>query len=181
VPFVLFLDRCTAWYEKLLRTLAVIACLLLFFMMCMICSDVLLRNVRLIPGVHGLAWSNEVSESLLYVITLLAAPWLLRQGQHIRVDILLRGIAPRTAWYCEWMSDALAFVCCLVMVHYGMASTIASHRSGNMTIKTLITPEWWLISILPAAFLVLSVELLFRMRRLYVGARAPRTDAVSTG
>ena len=49
------------------------------------------------PGLpRGLAWSNEISELMLYLITLLAAPWLLREGQHIRVDIVLRAL-PRAA------------------------------------------------------------------------------------
>jgi TRAP-type transport system small permease protein len=50
-----------------------------------------------------------------------------------------------------------------------------------MSIKTLITPEWWLLSVLPVAFLALTLEMLFRMRRLWLAPRAPRDDAVSTG
>lgn len=175
------LDRWSRPYERLLHVLALAACVLLFVMMCMICTDVLLRNVPLIPGLRGLAWSTELSESLLYVITLLAAPWLLRQGQHIRVDILLRGIPPRAAWCCEWAADVLAFMCCVVIAYYGLTSTVTSYQSGYMTIKTLITPEWWMLSGLPAAFVLLSIEFLFRMRRLYGGERAPRHDAVTTG
>jgi hypothetical protein len=50
-----------------------------------------------------------------------------------------------------------------------------------VSIKTLVTPEWWLLSVLPVAFLALSIETLFRMRRLALAERAPRDDAVSTG
>ena len=46
-----------------------------------------------------LDWSNDLTEAMLYLITMCAAPWILRQGQHIRVDILLRAIPKRTAWY----------------------------------------------------------------------------------
>ena len=35
---------------------------------------------------------------MLYLITMCVAPWLLRQGQHIRVDILLQALPPRLAW-----------------------------------------------------------------------------------
>ena len=175
------LDRWSDRYQRLLRAFALLACALLFLMMCMICADVLLRNVPLIPGLRGLAWSTEVSESLLYLITLLSAPWLLRQGQHIRVDIVLRAIPPKLAWYGEWAADGLALACCLVMAYHGLSSTIVSYRSGYMTIKTLITPEWWMLCVLPAAFLLLSIEFLFRMRRLHAGERAPRGDAVTTG
>ena len=48
-----------------------------------------------------------------------------------------------------------------------------------MTIKTLVTPEWWLLAVLPVAFLLVAIEFVFRMQRLSKAERAPRTDAVS--
>ena len=173
--------RISVLYGRLLWALAGIACGLLFLMMCMICADILLRNVRLIPGVHGLAWSNELSESMLYLITLLAAPWLLRQGQHIRVDIILRAVPKPVGWAFEWIVDVLALGCCAAMAYYGARAALASYSAGSMSIKTLITPEWWLLSVLPLAFVALTLEMFFRMRRLYLAPRAPRDDAVSTG
>ncbi|HVQ61541.1 MAG TPA: TRAP transporter small permease, partial [Burkholderiales bacterium] len=145
------------------------------------CTDVLLRNVRIIPGVAGLEWSNEISEAMLYLITMLTAPWLLRRGQHIRVDIVLRAVPNRLGWIFEWAVDFLGLTCCLLITWYGARAALASFQAGSVSIKTLITPEWWLLSVLPVAFLALSLEMLFRMRRLALGERAPRDDAVSTG
>ncbi len=110
-----------------------------------------------------------------------AAPWILRRGQHIRVDVLLVAVPKRLAWFCEWASDALALACCIVMAFYGSKMTAASLEGGSLTIKTLVTPEWWLLAPLPIAFALLATEVLFRMRRLYAGARAPRADTVSAG
>ncbi len=174
------MDRLSVAYGRLLEACALAACAILFLLMAMICADVLLRNVALVPGLDGLSWSNELSESMLYLLTMLAAPWLLRQGAHVRVDILLRAMPKRTAWYCEWIADVIALACCGVMVVYGTRSMIASFSSGSLSIKTLIMPEWWLLAPLPAAFALLGVEILFRMRRLYLGERAARDDAVST-
>jgi len=175
------MERISDLYGKLLTGLALLACALLFLLMLMICADVLLRNVALIPSLRGLAWSNEVSESALYLITMLTAPWVLRRGQHIRVDILLVVIPKRTAWYAEWVADALAFACCIIMMHYGWSAATASYKAGSMAIKTLITPEWWSLAPLPVAFGLLAIEVLFRMQRLYAGERGPRDDAVSAG
>ena len=175
------MERLSDIYGRLLTGLALIACVLLFLTMLMICADVLLRNVALVPGLRGIAWSNEVSESMLYLITMLIAPWILRRGQHIRVDIVLVAIPKRTAWYCEWAADSLALACCVVMMAYGWSAATASYQAGSMTIKTLITPEWWALAPLPAAFALLAVEVVFRMQRLYAGERAPRSDAVSAG
>jgi TRAP-type C4-dicarboxylate transport system permease small subunit len=175
------MDRIEAGYGRFLAALALLGSALILGMTAMICADVLLRNVRIIPGMVGLEWSNELSEAMLYLITMLTAPWLLRQGQHIRVDILLRAVPKRLGWSFEWVADALGLACCAVMAWYGARAALASFNAGSMSIKTLVTPEWWLLSVLPLAFLALSIEMLFRMRRLYLGERAPRNDAVSTG
>ena len=167
-------------YGRLIEKLALAACGVLFLMMLMICSDVLLRNVALLTSLHGLPWANEMSEYMLYLVTMLAAPWLLRQGRHIRVDIVLRALPARLGWYFEWLTDAIAFACCTMMIIYGAKATYESYSSQVLTIKTLVTPEWWSLAPLPIAFLLLAIELLFRMQRLAQGERAPRDDAVST-
>jgi TRAP-type C4-dicarboxylate transport system permease small subunit len=170
-----------AAYGRVLDALALIACALILGMTLMICADVFLRNVRIVPGMVGIEWANELSEAMLFLITLLTAPWLLRRGQHIRVDIVLRAVPPQVGWAFEWIVDALALVCCAVIAWYSARAALASYLAGSLSIKTLITPEWWLLSVLPVAFAALTLEMLFRMRRLYLAERAPRDDAVSTG
>lgn len=166
-------------YGRLLAGLALAGCAVLFLMMSVICVDVLLRNVRLVPGMLGLPWANEVTEYALYLITMLTAPWLLRQGMHIRVDVLLRAIPRRLAWCCEWAVDVLALVCCIAIAWYGVKAVLSSHAIGGMVVKVISVPEWWLLAPLPATFVLLAIEVLFRMRRLYEGERGPRTDAVT--
>jgi TRAP-type C4-dicarboxylate transport system permease small subunit len=165
-------------YGSLLEKLFLAACGVLFLMMLMICADVFLRNVPLVPSLHGLPWADEMSEYMLYLITMLSAPWLLRQGRHIRVDILLRALPARIGWYCEWLTDAVAFVCCAIMVVSGAEAAYASYSSGMLTIRTLVTPEWWSLAPLPVTFLLLAIEVLFRMQRLAASPRAPREDAL---
>jgi len=173
------LERFDRAWGRLLEACALAACALIGAMTLMICMDVLLRNVPLVPGMQGLAWSNEMSETGLYLLTMLAAPWLLREGRHIRVDILLRVLPRPVGWTCEWLSDGIAFACCLCVVFYGARATWESYSQGSITIKTLVLPEWWALAPLPAAFVLLAVEVLLRMRRLWLGDRAPREDAVS--
>jgi TRAP-type transport system small permease protein len=171
--------RLSDGYGKLLAGLALAGCALMFAMMAVIVVDVALRNVP-VPGLpRGLAWSNEVSEQMLYLVTMFVAPWLLRQGQHIRVDILLQALPPRLAWALEWVGDILGLGCCLFMAWYGAQAAIASFRAGSLNIKTLVTPEWWTLAPLPVMFVLLAVEMLYRMQRLQAGERAPRRDAVS--
>lgn len=166
-------------YGQLLSALALVGCLTLLAMMLVIVADVLLRNLAPAGWPKGLAWSNEVSEFMLYLVTMCVAPWLLRQGQHIRVDILLQAIPKRLAWLIEWCCDLLGLACCLVLCRYGLQATLASQQSGSLNIKTLVTPEWWSLAPLPITFALLSIEMVFRMHRLWHGERGPRHDAVS--
>ena len=169
------MERLSRAYGRLLDTLMAAACLLLLAMTLLIGADVAGRNA----GLGGIPWSGELSEDILYLLTLLTAPWLLRQGQHIRVDILLRALPARLGWVLEWVGDLLGLACSLYFVWYGWKVLAASYTSGAISIKTLVTPEWWLLVPLPVAFLLFAIEFLFRMRRLARSERAPRTDAVS--
>jgi TRAP-type C4-dicarboxylate transport system permease small subunit len=167
-------------YGRLLAGLALAGCALMFAMMLVIVADVALRNIPL-PGLpRGLAWSNEVSELMLYLITMCVAPWLLRQGQHIRVDILLQALPKRLAWSLEWVGDAIGLACCLFLAWYGSQAAWASYSSGAVNIKTLVTPEWWSLAPLPLVFVLLAIEMVFRMGRLYAAERGPRHDAVGS-
>jgi TRAP-type C4-dicarboxylate transport system permease small subunit len=166
-------------YARLLAALALGGCAVMFAMMLVIVGDVALRNIP-VPGLpRALEWSNEISELMLYLTTVLVAPWLLRQGQHIRVDILLTALPPRLAWYFEWLGDLLGFACCLFMAWYAAKAAWASYAGGALNIKTLVTPEWWSLAPLPAMFALLAIEMVFRMHRLQAGERGPRQDAVS--
>jgi TRAP-type C4-dicarboxylate transport system permease small subunit len=167
--------RLSLWHGRVLDALIAIACLLLLALTFVIGADVLLRNV----GAGGIAPANELSEDALYLITLLAAPGLLRQGRHIRVDIVLRLLPQQVGWALEWVSDAIGLVCCLYFVWYGARTALDSFISGSLSIKTLILPEWWLLAPMPVAFALLALEFVFRMHRLALAERRPRDDAVS--
>ena len=167
--------RLSGWYGRLLDTLVFVACLLLLVMTVMIGADVVSRNI----GGGGVAVSNELSEDILYLMTLLAAPWLLRQGQHIRVDIILRALPIRVAWLLEWVGDIVGVFCCLYFVWYGVLITTASYSAGSINIKTLVTPEWWTLAPLPLGFALLGIEFIFRMYRLSTTEIGLRDDAVS--
>src|ERR1043166_8918823 len=118
-------------FGKLLNVLAVAAALTLLAMVVMVTADILLRNLTR----TGFPWANEISEYALYLTTLLTAPWLLRRGQHVRIDLALTMVPARVAWLMEAAADALGFVVCLVMLRYGIKMTIDSAMLDSITIK----------------------------------------------
>jgi TRAP-type C4-dicarboxylate transport system permease small subunit len=171
------MNRLSRWYGGVLTFFASIAGVLLFVMMLLICADVLSRNL---PAVgFKLKWANEVSEYALYLITYLAAPWLLRRGQHVRVDLLLRGLPPQLAWLLEWLADAMGLAISVVILYHAGLMLADAWHSGALVLKELVFPEWWLLAPVPVAVLLLTLEFVFRMHRLSTGTRQMRDDVTS--
>ncbi|MEX2034118.1 MAG: TRAP transporter small permease, partial [Xanthobacteraceae bacterium] len=175
--FVMIFARLSHCFGRLLDALAAIAALTLLAMVVLVSADIVLRNLTR----SGFPFANEVSEYALYFITLLTAPWLLRRGQHVRIDLVLTYLPARAAWLMEAAADVLGFLVCLVMMRYGIKMTIDSALLGSITIKNLVFPEWWLLWPLPACFALIAAEFVFRFDRLMRGDRGRRVEAISVG
>ncbi|TMJ66759.1 MAG: TRAP transporter small permease [Alphaproteobacteria bacterium] len=169
------MTRLAVIFGRLFDALAIAAALTLLAMVVLVTADIVLRNTT--GG--GFAWANEISEYALYLMTLLTAPWLLRRGQHVRLDIILTLVPPRVAWLMEAAGDLLGFCVCIVLVRYSVLMTTESARLGAITIKNLVFPEWWLLAPLPVTFALLAVEFVFRFDRLLKGERTRRIEATS--
>jgi TRAP-type C4-dicarboxylate transport system permease small subunit len=170
-------DRFSLKFGRMLDALAVVAALLLLAMVAVVTADILLRNTL---GI-GFSFANEVTEYALYIITLLTAPWLLRRGQHVRIDMALAIVPPRLAWTMEALADITGFAASLVLIWYGTIMTLQSARLGSLTIKNLVFPEWWLLAPLPLCFALVALEFIFRFRRLLGAPRTRRHEATSVG
>jgi TRAP-type C4-dicarboxylate transport system permease small subunit len=168
------MTRLSDLYGKLLDGLAVIAALILLAMVVIVTGDIVLRNTVS----KGFVWANEVSEYALYLITVLTAPWLLRRGQHVRLDLVLTAVPKRVAILMEAIGDIMGLIVSLAMVRYATLMTYEAWGNGSITIKNLVFPEWWLLAPLPICFVLLAIEFVFRFHRLIMN-REKREEATS--
>lgn len=166
------MNRLASAYGKLLAACGAISALLIFAVTAMVTADVLLRNL-----VGGRVMGDvELSEYAMLLITAFAAPWLLRQGQHVRIDLLLLQLPGRVAWMCELFCDALGFVVSVLLTWYAVRVVLASMQSGTKIMKEFIIPEWWTLWPLSMMFALLSIEFAFRFMRVVSGPRLPRKE-----
>ena len=169
------MTRLSNIFGRVFEVLALAAALVLLAMVVLVTADIVLRNLTR----SGFPWANEVSEYALYAITLMTAPWLLRRGQHVRIDLVLTFVPPRAAWLMEAIGDIAGFLVCLVMLRYGINMTVESAVLGAITVKNLVFPEWWLLAPLPLIFGLLAAEFVIRFDRLLRSERARRIEATS--
>lgn len=159
----------------LLRGFGLLACAMVAAMVLVICADVLTRALHW----GNLPWAAEVAEYALYLATFLAAPWLLREGRHVRMDMLLRAVPASLAWSMELLADAIAVATCGMLAMATANAALASARQGSLVMKIFVFPEWWVIAPAAAMFCVLTLEFSFRLRRQWRGPKAVREEATS--
>lgn len=151
-----------AFFERLLDFFCSLFGIVLGLIVALICLDVALRNLAL----GSLPWLIELSEYLMYAGTFLSAPWVLRQGNHVRVDMLLVALPKRLAIRLEQVVDLIGLAISLVLLYYGSAVVTDAWRSNMVAYKTWYVPEWLLYLAIPTGALLLAIEFVLRFLRV---------------
>lgn len=147
-------------YRLLMEACGVVAALLFGVIAVLVAIDVALRNL----GGPAFPWIVEVSEYGLPLATFIAAPWVLYQGAHVRIEILLTALPRKFALVLECLGNLLGAGVCVLFLFYTHSIINEARGMGSMIMKTLIFPEWW--SFLPFQFCNLLLGLEF-VRRLF--------------
>lgn len=137
--------------DLLIDALAVLAAAQLCALVVLVVVDVAARYLR----VFSLPWSLEAAEYMLYAITFLGAPWVLREEGHIAIELVVERLAPGPRRAMRRVADALGAAVCLLLVGFSLAVTWRSYQSGVVVQKSFVFPEWWVYAGMPAVLLVM--------------------------
>jgi TRAP-type C4-dicarboxylate transport system permease small subunit len=116
-------------------------------------------------GLGNLAGMQEIIEYLLFAGVFLTAPWLLRLGAHVRVDLLLSSLPRGGLIVLERVIDIAGCVICAAMAWFAWINLSNSIMFGAMLMKYFNVPEWWLLSVVFVSFVLLAIEFVFRFFR----------------
>lgn len=166
------MKRLEPYFGRLLAACGAISAALILVVTLVITVNVILRNVfgARVPG------DIDLSEYAMLLITAFTAPWLLKKGQHVRIDLMLHRLPASLGWLCEIFADVLGLGVSLLLTWYGVRVLFLSIASGNKVIKEFIIPEWLTLWPLPLMFFLLAVEFVFRLQRVASGPRRPRHE-----
>lgn len=158
-------------WELVMRLCGGISAALVAAMTLLVSYDVIARNA----GLGSLPWVLEVTEYMLPALICASAPWLMFRGAHIRLD-LLRMLLPQVlVTVVDKLTAVLAAGSSGLFTYYALKLLLASKASGNLVIKALIFPEWWIYLPVPIGFGLLTLECLRQMFR----PAATQADLVS--
>lgn len=165
----------SAFYGRVLTGCGIASAIVILAMTLLIVCDVALRNFTGIV-IRG---SVELTEYSLFFSAMLATPWLLREGRHIRIDVVLSRLPPMTGWLCELACDLIGFGLSVLLAVFSILSTLRSAAAGTLIVKDFIILEWWVQWPLGLMLVLLAIEFLFRIQRLLAGPRRARTEGGS--
>ena len=154
-------SKTTQNFDKLINFLGLVAGILLVGLTVLICLDVAARTFRL----FAMPWSLDVAEYLLYIITFLGAPWVLRDGGHITVDIFVQMLPPAKRRRAIIASNAVGALTCFILFVYAARTWWRSFSENIMVHETFVFPEWYLFSFAPPTFLILFLIFARSVRR----------------
>lgn len=115
-----------------------------------------------LPGrlnAHGLGftlpWTTEVTEYALYWMTFLGAPWVLKEGGHISIDILPQRLGPAARARLARVIALLGALISAILLYYAIAVLLKAVHEQTQIVRTLTVKEWWIYAPLPVCVLLM--------------------------
>ncbi len=143
--------RPRSWFDVLIDALAIVAGALIVLLTALVVVDVAARSLR----VFTLPWSLEATEYMLYAVTFLGAPWVLRENGHIAIELVVERLPPRGRAFVQRVAEWAGAAVCAVLFIYACRVVWQSYASGIMVQKSFAFPEWLAYAGIPPVMLVL--------------------------
>lgn len=140
----------------------------------LVCLDVASRTLRL----FAMPWTLDVTEYLLYAITFLAAPWVLREQGHIAIEIVVERLPRAVRGTLQRVTDSFGAIVCAVLFVFACRVLWRSYTQNNLVHETFVFPEWYLFILAPPVFLLLAVEFVWRAAKPDDPSRAARRQSI---
>ncbi len=162
--------KLAAIFDGTLNMLFLLSTLILILISLTILTEVVLRTFFSRP----ITGTVEINGYALVYVTFLGAAWLLREGGHVRMDIVLTRLRPGTQTLLNIITSILGAIICLVVTWYGAKVSWYSLQTNYLTIRELEVPVFPIVVVVPLSGFLLSIQFLRRAYgylELWRGAR----------
>ena len=141
-------------YDRVLYAMAFLAAAMLVWLMVSVIASVAMRNA----GMQPFAWLFTSSEYALLYMTMLGAPWLVRERGHVHIELVTAAL-PGPAQRVVSRLVALGCVLVCVMLAWKGADLLLTNIARNdYDVRAYFYPRWLLTVSFPVAFGLMAVE-----------------------
>ena len=119
--------------------------------------------VRYLLG-QGTTWAVEISEYILLYFPFLVAAFVLKQEGHVRLDVILGRLKPKTQYLVNLISSIVIVIVCMFIMWFGVKVTLRLFENGDTTATALMVPKFILVAVIPFGAFLLVIQ---SIRRAY--------------
>lgn len=142
------------FYNGVVDAMALLAAAMLIWLMISVVASVAMRNV----GLQPFAWLFTSAEYGLLYMTMLGAPWLVREKGHVHIELVTAALSERLR---RVVSRVVALGCVavsLILAWYGLQLLLTNLERNDYDVRSYFYPRWLLTITFPIAFSLMAIE-----------------------
>jgi len=148
-------------FDRLLDLFAVLAGLIVSFVTISVCLGIISRYVFNRP----IVWVVEICEYSLLYITFLVAAWVLRQEQHVSLDLVFCRLSAKRQAITSMITSLIAGITFLIITFYGLKVTKSQFDTKYFTPTVLEFPKFAITLIIPVGGFLLLIQIIRKICR----------------
>lgn len=157
------LAKVSTIFDRFLDLTVILAAILLFFVTFSVGAEVILRYFLGRPTI----WVTEIAEYLLLYITFFVVAWVLRREGHVKMDLVLNLLNPRTQSMVNVITSLIGSIVCFILTWYGAKTTWYFFQGGYPTPTPLRVPKFIIVAIIFVGCFLLFIQFLRRTYRYW--------------
>jgi len=141
-------------YDLLLYGMAFIAAATLVWLLVSVVLSVAMRNL----GVQPFAWLFTSSEYGLLYMTMLGAPWLVREKGHVHIELVTAALPDNLRRIVSRIVATACVAVSLILAWYGLQLLLTNIERNDYDVRAYFYPRWMLTISFPIAFSFMAIE-----------------------
>lgn len=153
-----FSSRLDAIFGRIVDTLNYLGIFLLVFITLAVIAEVVVRY-----GMgYSITWVVDIGEYIMLWIAFLGGAWVLKREGHVRMDLVINCLKPRTQTLVNLAMSFVGVGICLILCWYSGESTLDHFLRGVTRRGMIRVPKAPIMAVIPIGSLLLAIQFLKR-------------------
>jgi TRAP-type C4-dicarboxylate transport system permease small subunit len=141
-------------YRAVLYGMAGVSGFMLVWIMVSVIASVAMRNL----GLQPFAWLFTSAEYGLLYMTMLGAPWLVREKGHVHIELLTAALPDGPRRLLSRVVAAACVLVCAILAWKGVELVMTNIERGDFDTRAYYFPRWILTIAFPLSFGFMAIE-----------------------
>lgn len=141
-------------YLGVLYAMAGVAGAMLVWLMISVITSVVMRNL----GLQPFAWLFTSSEYAILYMTMLGAPWLVREKGHVHIELVTAVLPSRARRIVSRLVAGTCVAVCALLAWKGAELLLTNIARNDLDVRAYYFPKWILTLAFPVSFGLMAIE-----------------------